>query len=282
MFQLEALLANFTMGVAAVALGWSCRDYYLHAIGVIERDLAEKLRRLRRPAANLRRYLIVWSVLVAGTLFGFWLFLDSLTFGVLAALFLAAAPWYLVRRMAERNRQRIEDQFADAMVAFSSAVKAGLSLAQCMELLADQTPKPIQNEFRQIVAEYKLGKPLDRTLTEAKERLKSENFALFAAAVLASRESGGRLNETVDRIAHSVLELQRLERKIVAETAQARKSAVYMSIAPLVILVVYYFVDPLNTTRLFTTVPGQVLLSISIVLDVIAYVWARAILTPDI
>ncbi len=219
---------------------------------------------------------------MAGSLFVFWLWLDSLAFGVLAALFLACAPWYLVRRMAERYRQRVEDQFADAMVAFSSAVKAGLSLAQCLELLADQTPRPIQNEFRQIVAEYKLGKPLDRTLTEAKQRLKSENFALFAAAVLASRESGGRLNETVDRIAHSVLELQRLERKIVSETAQARRSAIYMAIAPLVILVVYYFVDPLNTTRLFVTVPGQILLSISIVLDVLAYVWARAILTPDI
>jgi Flp pilus assembly protein TadB len=278
----EALLATLTMSVAAVALGWSCRDYYLDMIGVVERDLSEKLRRLRRPTVNLRRYLIAWSVVVALVLFGFWLFLDSPTFGLLAAVFLAAAPWYLVRRMAERNRLRIEDQFADAMVAFSSAVRAGLSLAQCMELLADQTPRPIQNEFRQIVAEYKLGKPLDRTLTEAKERLRSENFALFAAAVLASRESGGRLNETVDRIAHSVLELQRLERKIKAETAQARRSAIYMAIAPLIILIVYYFVDPLNTTRLFTTVPGQVLLSISLVLDVVAYVWARAILTPDI
>jgi tight adherence protein B len=282
MFELEPILANLTMGVAAVTLGLSSREYYLAGIDFIERDLSEKLRRLRTPTQHLRRYLIAWTALVAGSLFLFWLWLDSLAFGLVAAVFLACAPWYLVRRMAERYRQRVEDQFADAMVAFSSAVKAGLSLAQCLELLADQTPRPIQNEFRQIVAEYKLGKPLERTLTEAKERLKSENFALFAAAVLASRESGGRLNETVDRIAHSVLELQRLERKITSETAQARRSAIYMAIAPLVILVVYYFVDPVNTTRLFTTVPGQVLLSISIVLDAIAYIWARAILTPDI
>lgn len=282
MYELEPMLANLTMGVAAIAAGWSCRDYYLEGIDFVERDLAEKLRRLRKPVARLRRYLMVWSGLIAALLFIFWLWLDSLMFGVLAAVFLAAAPWYLVRRMAERYRQRVEDQFADAMVTFSSAVKAGLSLAQCMELLADQSPRPIQNEFRQIVAEYNLGKPLERTLAEAKQRLNSENFALFAAAVLASRESGGRLNETVDRIAHSVLELQRLERKITSETAQARKAAVYMAIAPLIILVVYYFVDPVNTMRLFTTVPGQILLSIAVVLDVVAYLWARAILTPDI
>jgi tight adherence protein B len=151
-----------------------------------------------------------------------------------------------------------------------------------MDILAGQCPRPVSDEFRQIVGEYQMGKPLERTLTEAKERLKSDNFSLFAAALLASRKSGGRLNETVDRIAHSVLELQRLERKISVETAQARRSAIYMAIVPVLLLGVYYFVDPVNTVLLFTTVPGQILLSIAIALVVIAYVWAQIILRPDI
>jgi tight adherence protein B len=282
MFEAEVLLGNLSMGAAAGVLAWTCRDYYVRGLDYVERDLREKLRRLRTSTRGLRRWLVFWSILVALSLFGFWIGLNSIVFGLLAAVFLAAAPWYLVRRMAQRYKQRAEDQFADAMVTFSSGVKAGLSLAQSLQLLADQTPKPIQDEFRQIVAEYKLGKPLERTLTEAKERLKSENFALFSAALMASRESGGRLNETVDRIAHSVLEMQRLERKIRSETAQARSSAIYMAIAPLLILIVYYFVDPVNTIGLFTTVPGQILLSASLVLDIIAYLWARVILNPDI
>ena len=99
----------------------------------------------------------------------------------------------------------------------------------------------------------------------------------------ASRESGGRLNETVDRIAHSVRELQRLERQVLSETAQARTSALYMALAPIAVLAIYYFIiDPENTSRLFTTVWGQILLSASVVLNVVAYVWARAILSPDI
>ena len=169
---------------------------------------------------------------VALTLVGFWLVLDNLVFGILIGVFLISAPWYLLRRMAERHRQRIEDQLADAMVTLANAVRAGLSLAQSMEILAAQLPKPINAEFHQIVGEYKMGKPLERTLTEARDRLKSENFALFAAAMLASHESGGRLNETVERIAQSVLELQRLERKVMSETAQARKSAIYMAPGP--------------------------------------------------
>jgi carboxypeptidase C (cathepsin A) len=99
-----------------------------------------------------------------------------------------------------------------------------------------------------MVGEYQMGKPLDRVLDETRERLRSENFALFSAAMQASRESGGKLNETVERIAHSVLELQRLERKIKSETAQARASAVYMAMAPFAVLLMYYlFIDPVNT-----------------------------------
>ena len=280
--DLTAWLGTLSMGLAGGFAGYAGAEYFALGFAAVERDVADKLRRLRASTRNVRKYLIAWLALMGCALVGCWLGLGSLVFAVLIVALMAAAPWYLLRRMAERHRQKIEDQLADAMVALANAVRAGLSLAQSLEILAAQCPKPINAEFHQIVAEYNLGKPLERTLTEAKERLRSENFALFAAALLASHQSGGRLNETVERIAQSVLELQRLERKVLAETAQARKSAVYMALAPAFILAVYYFVDPGNTTLLFTTMFGQMLLAAAVVLNVLAYLWARAILNPDI
>lgn len=276
------LIASVFVGAAVAVATLFGRARLAQALDWVERDLADKLRRLRVPTRNLRKYLIGWLIAVGCTLLGFWLVLDSLVFAVVISVLLICGPWYLIRRMAQRRRQRIEDQLADAMVTLANAVRAGLSLAQSMEILAAQCPKPINAEFHQIIAEYKLGKPLEQALTEAKERLKSENFALFAAAMLASHESGGRLNETVERIAQSVLELQRLERKVMSETAQARKSAVYMALAPAFILIVYYFIDAENTTLLFTTTVGQILLATALVLNIVAYLWARVILNPDL
>jgi tight adherence protein B len=280
--DIEKYLGSVALGLAVTLLVLFGRDYYAQAIDSVQHDLAEKLRRLRVPTARLRGYLNLWVGVTLCTFLAFWLVLDSPVFAVLFSVFLLATPWYLVRRMAERRRQKIEDQLADAMVGLANAVRAGLSLAQAMEILAAQCPAPINSEFQQIVGEYKLGKPLQQTLLTAKERLKSENFALFAAAMLASHESGGRLNETVERIAQSVLELQRLERKVESETAQARKSAIYMAIAPLFILVGYYFVDPQNTSLLFTQTIGHFVLVVAILLNVVAYVWARVLLNPDI
>jgi tight adherence protein B len=276
-------LSSALIGCSLAVLWLAGRDYYVQLLDYVERDFREKLRRMRVNTRKLRKWLIAWSICIAVTLVGFWIGFDALAFGVTGVVFIAGVPWYVVRRMAEKRRMQIEDQLADAMVALSSAIKAGLSLGQALKILAEQCPRPISQEFLQVVGEFQMGKPLEQCLTEARDRLRSENFALFAAAMLASRESGGRLNETVERIAHSVMDMQRIERKVVAETAQARMSAVYMAMAPFAVLVVYYLViDPQNTQRLFTTLPGQIMLCASLILNVMAYLWARAILNPDV
>jgi len=282
MFDCQILLSCLLFGCGAGLAAYACRDDVVRGFELIEQDLTDKLHCLRVPTTHLRSYLVAWAISLVCAFVGLGLLFDGFALALPTTALLLCAPWYVLRRLAANRRLKLENQWADAMVTFSSAVKAGLSAAQSLDILAGQCPLPVREEFRQIVGEYHLGKPLERTLTEAKARLRSENFSLFAAALLANRKSGGRLNETVDRISRSVLELQRLERKIHTETAQARKSAVYMALAPLLILTAYYFVDPANTSLLFTTLPGQILLSVVIVLDLSAYAWSHFILNPDI
>ncbi len=276
------IISTAAIGLSIAVFAFFGRSYYWRGIDYVERDFRDKLRRMYIPTGNLRRNLALWSMIILTQFIVMWIFVESLILAVLAAILLVSGPWYYVRQMAERYRQKIEEQLADSMVSMSSAIKAGLSLPQALNVLADQSPKPINREFGRIVGEYEMGKPLDKTLDESKSRLRSENFALFAAAVMASRESGGRLNETIDRIAHSVRELQRLERKIVSETAMARRSAIYMALAPFFIVVLYSFADPESIRTLFTTPPGHLLLAVAIVLNIGAYLWARIILKPDI
>ena len=280
---MEAVIGSVLIAAALGVLPYGGEDHYRRGVDFIEADLWEKLRQLRISSKHLRKWLYAWTILVITVLLVLTVVFSSLPIGLTVAGMLVALPWYVVRRMAQRRKQMIEDQLADAMVSLSSAIKAGLSLAQALEIISTQSPHPICQEFQQMTGEYQLGKPLERCLLEARKRLRSENFALFAAAMEASRESGGRLNETVDRIAHSVRELQRLERKILSETAQARTSALYMALAPGFVLAIYYFVlDPNNTERLFTTFAGQIMLSVALILNVTAYLWARQILNPEI
>jgi tight adherence protein B len=279
----ESLISSVLFGLSVAMLAWGGEPYYTQFLDRTEAAFREKLKRLRVYPRHLRASIVVWCIFVTGHFLLMALVFDIPIIGLLLSMLLLGFPWYLVKRWAERRRELIEDQLADSMVSLSSAIKAGLSLAQSLEILAKQSPKPISQEFGQIIAEYQMGKTMERCLDEARVRLRSENFALFAAAMQASRDSGGKLNETVERIAVSVREMQRLERKVMADTSQARTSALYMALVPIVILALYYFVvDPVNTEKLFTTVLGQLFLCASIVLNVTAYIWARHILNPDI
>lgn len=283
MIPIEVILGSGFIGAGTGMLAWAGADFWNAGLDALEKDFREKFRRMRIRITHLRRLILLWLAIVAVFYITMWIFLALPVLGVAMAVVLFCLPWYVVRRMARKRKEKLEDQLADSMVSMASAIKAGLSLAQSLEILATQSPRPISQEFEQMMTEYKLGKTLDEVLEETRERLGSENFALFAAAMQASRESGGRLNDVIDRIARSIREMQRLERKIESETAQARSSAFYMSLAPFVILLMYYFfVDPVSTSRLFTTFFGQVMLSVSLVLNVVAYLWARKILTPDI
>lgn len=277
-----SIAISLLVGLCAAVAAFTNRANYTLLIDKAEQDLKDRLRSLRIATPALRRWINIWLGIVAALFFVIWLGAGSLPVAIFVAPLMCAGPWYVIRRLAATRREKIEDQLADAMVMFSSGIRAGLSLAQSLELLANDCPKPIHQEFQQIIGEYKLGKPLERTLSEAKERLRSENFILFAAALLASRESGGRLNETVERISKSVLEVQRLERKVRAETAQARKSAVYMAIVMPLILLAYSFVDPRAVAALFQTAAGQIILCIAVLLNIVAYLWALKLLRPDI
>jgi tight adherence protein B len=278
----KLLICSLAFGLAiagAVALN---RSNYLAGVDYLERILRERLRTFQIAPARLRRWIHTWLAASIALFAGVALALHNIPFAIFCAVLLSFGPWYIIRVLHARRRQKIEDQLADAMGIFASATQAGLSIAQAMQLLATECPLPIRQEFAQLSAEYSLGKPLEKTLAEAQQRLKSEHFSLFSAAVLASRQSGGKLNEIVDRIARSVRELQRLKRKVLSETAQARKSALYMAIAPSVILTVYYIVDPDATRLLFMTLPGQIILTIAAVLNVLAWLWARNILQADL
>lgn len=278
-----AWLGSLLIGLAACAGAWGLVTSEGSWLDALEKNWSDQLRRIRISTTRLRIYLLIWLGIVATVAAIVWVGFGTPLFAIVAAAVLLSVPWLLIRRMARIRKERIEDQLADAMVSLSSAIRAGLSLPQALEVLATQCPRPIREEFQQLHGEYQLGKTMDVCLKEARERLQSEHFALFAAAMEASRQSGGRLNEVVERIAVSVRELHRLERKILAETAESRRSALYMSLAPGVILAMYWaFLDPESVERLFSQTPGQLVLVAAALLNVVAWLWAQRILDADL
>ena len=65
-------LGCLLMGAAVGTLAWSARETFSRWLGYVERDLADKLRRLR-PTHNLHRYVVSWLGITAVVSLAVWL-----------------------------------------------------------------------------------------------------------------------------------------------------------------------------------------------------------------
>jgi tight adherence protein B len=211
---------------------------------------------------------------IAGNAWGFVIFAAG-------GLFL---PNVALRYLARRRRRKLEEQLVAGIQTLAAGVRAGLNLVQGMEMIARDAPAPLRQEFGQLVREYEYGVPLDEAMTAAGHRIGSEDFRLVFSALRTHRERGGNLGDTLDRMAESLREIQRLEKRVESLTAQGRATARWLSALPGVILALIYFlgIAPDAVTMLFTDPVGRLILAAIVVLNIVGFLWIRKIAAVDI
>jgi len=191
-------------------------------------------------------------------------------------------PHAVVRYLRRRRLRKLEDQLVGGIQTLASGVRAGLNLVQSLTLVARDGPAPLRQEFRHLVREYEYGISLDEAMVNASGRIGSSDFRLLFAALHTHRERGGDLGETLDRIADSIREIQRLEKQVQTLTAQGRATARWLGAMPLVILLILYSFDSEGVTRLFTEPLGNLILAIIIVLNILGFLWIKKTISIDI
>ena len=193
-----------------------------------------------------------------------------------------AVPHFVVQHFIEKRRDRLDEQLVDGITTLASGVRAGLNLVQSMELLVANHEGPLPQEFDQLLREYQLGVDLDQAMLNASNRIGSQFYRLLFGAIQAHRQRGGDMGESLDRIADSVREIQRLEGRLKALTAQGRAQARMMGIMPIVILCVLYAIAPEDSEKLITEPLGRLVLLISLSMIVVGFLWIRRIMAVDI
>lgn len=194
----------------------------------------------------------------------------------------AFIPNILIRHIEQKRRERLDEQLVDGITTIASGVRAGLNLVQAMELLVKNSVDPIRQEFTQLLHEYHMGIDLNQAMRNASNRIGSGHYRLLFTAIEMHRLRGGDAGESLDRIAESIREIQRLEGKLDALTSQGRYQAWMMAAMPLLFLAAIYFLDPQGVTLLFTEALGRVILLFILTLITVAYFWIRRIMSVDI
>ena len=204
---------------------------------------------------------IVLATLV-GTLVAAWLVL-AVT-GTLPFVLLALGVPFMVRsliaRRVDRQRNLFAEQLPDNLQVLSSALRAGHSLSGALAVLVDDCSEPSRGEFRRVVADERLGAPLDETLAVVAARMRSRDLEQVALVAALQRETGGNTAEVLDRVAETVrgrFELRRLVRTL---TTQGRMSRWVLSLLPVGLLLIMTALNPGYVAPLYVNPVGRILL----------------------
>ena len=242
-----------------------------------ERDLADLFifidpRRLALAGAGsaLLLLLVLWSVGL------------PLLAALLPALATVLCPRWLIFWLRARRSRRLLSQLPDALALLAGLLRSGHGLTQALSQLASRQAAPLGQELQLLLRKHRLGLPLDKALAELHQRVPEPDIALLATAIRVSRELGGNLAETLQRLAEGVRSRLVLRGKIHALTSQGRLQGVIVGLMPMGLMAVLSIMDPGPMGLLFSTVPGWCALALILLLEGVGFYLIRGIIRIDV
>ncbi|MGE5677751.1 MAG: type II secretion system F family protein [Pseudomonadota bacterium] len=177
---------------------------------------------------------------------------------------------------------KIETQLPDTLALLSNTLKSGYSFLQAIDAAAKELPPPISQEFQQIMREINLGVNTEKALEGFGKRVQSPDLELIILAVLIQRQIGGNLSEILDNISETIRSRIKIKGEIKVLTAQGRVSGLIISLMPVVLGVVLYFMNPSYIMGLFKNPVGIGMLVLAVFMQAIGIFLIRRIIRIEV
>ena len=188
-------------------------------------------------------------------------------------------PILVVWYKARRRLIAIEDQLPDLLVTMAASLKAGHSFRQGIQAVVDEGEPPASKEFKRVLTETQLGRPMDEALTEMAERVGSKNLSFVITSVAIQRQVGGSLAGIFDMVAEAVRQRQQFARKIRSLTGMGRMSAYVLCGIPFFMLGVTTLLNPEYMSPLYHTSTGHMLMATGLVMMAIGSLMLKKIVS---
>jgi len=181
----------------------------------------------------------------------------SIVFGPFFAYY---APYaYFKRKIRKRNATFI-DQFPDVLDMIVRSVRSGFPITTAFKMVAENMESPVKEEFRQVVQEIAIGRPITDSLTRMSERIQEPDINFFVVVLSVQQETGGNLSEVVSNLSGIIRKRRQLRMKIRAMTSEGRATALILGSLPFVIFFALYFIRRDYLEPLWKDSFGQMLL----------------------
>ncbi len=193
--------------------------------------------------------LCVGITLAAGLLC--WKLSGSWTLAALVAPFGGGLPILYASILRIRRLERLLSQLPDAFGLMSRSLRAGQTMSQALQAVADEFSAPIAEEFGQCYDQQNLGLSPEAALKDLARRTGLLELKIFVLAVMIHRQTGGNLAVLLEKLANVIRDRYRIHGMIKALTAEGRLQAAILLALPPGMFVVLSLVSPTYMATLY-------------------------------
>jgi tight adherence protein B len=202
--------------------------------------------------------------------------------GVIAAAVMVLLVFGVINFVGGREKKKFEKQLPDTLTLTSTSLRAGYSLLQAVEAVAQEAPHPTAREFQRAIAEARLGRPVTEALNGITLRTQSKDFEWAVLAIEIQREVGGNLAEVLQTVADTMLARNRLKGEIKALTAEGRISAYVLGSLPFALGGFLWTSNRSYLEPLFQEPVGRIAIGMGVVLMVAGGLWLKKIVNIEV
>jgi tight adherence protein B len=229
---------------------------------------------------RLGELLVIWLIGGIALLALGWVLAGFIGAFLVLILLLVIPPAALQGAIDHRARL-FATQLPDVLKLTASSLRAGFSLLQGLEAVSKQLREPSASEMQRVLAEARLGRPVEDALEAAAARIRNRDFSESVAAVRIQQEAGGNLANLFDTLAETMVARLRLRREVRTLTAEGRLSAYILGAMPLLLGLFIFSVNRSYMEALFQTFSGKVMLVGALLLQVIGFYWMYRVVTIE-
>ncbi len=192
------------------------------------------------------------------------------------------APRVYLKALIQRQKKLFGRQIPDGLSMMTNAMRAGNSLAQALETVADEMEGPLGREFRYVLQRHRMGEPLADCLSAAAARQQDDDLSMAVTATLVSMQTGSNLAEMYERLAATIRRKETMQNKIRSLTSQGKMQGWIVGLLPVALLLVVHFLSPRSTEFFFHTIAGGLMLTAGLVMEVAGILAIRRIVAIDV
>ncbi|MEE8453211.1 MAG: type II secretion system F family protein, partial [Limibaculum sp.] len=177
-----------------------------------------------------------------------------------------------LRGKAKKRISLFEEQLPDALDLMVRSLRVGHPMNSAIGIVAHEMTDPLGTEFGLIADETTYGMTITDALDRLAERVPVPDLRFVAIAINIQSTSGGNLAEILAGLSAVIRARFKLFRKVRAITAEARWSGWFLSVFPVIALLMVQVVQPdyydrVSDHPLF--LPGAILTVILLIVNVI-------------